>query len=315
MRTTRREVLSRIAWGAGVGVAQSIVPFVARAQDESQVLTERIRADLVRHASFGEKFSGGPGDLATANWVAGRLRGSGYAVEESQFDAPFFVKRQARLIAGTAAVDVIPQAPVVPSGPAGVTARLALVDGEGNDVGDVRGRIALVVAPFGRHAALFPDRGIGMTVRAAAERGAVAVVIVTTGPSGEAVALNAEEMPFVPVPTAVIAPKHTPPFVAAAQSGGEATLTLDGEATHRPCKNVIARLERGERWIAISTPRSGWFDCVAERGTGTAVFLELADWAARRFPSHSVFLMNTGGHEYFFAGSHRVLHEAPVPAA
>jgi hypothetical protein len=113
----------------------------------------------------------------------------------------------------------------------------------------------------------------------------------------------------------VIAPKHTPPFVAAAQSGGEATLTLDGEATHRPCKNVIARLERGERWIAISTPRSGWFDCVAERGTGTAVFLELADWAARRFPSHSVFLMNTGGHEYFFAGSHRVLHEAPVPAA
>ncbi|HEY9182385.1 MAG TPA: hypothetical protein VIQ99_04240, partial [Gammaproteobacteria bacterium] len=50
-----------------------------------------------------------------------------------------------------------------------------------------------------------------------------------------------------------------------------------------------------------------------ERGTGTAVFLELADWAVGRFPDTSVFLMSTGGHEYFFAGSHRVLHEAPPP--
>ena len=38
-----------------------------------------------------------------------------------------------------------------------------------------------------------------------------------------------------------------------------------------------------------------------------------AAWAGARFPELSVFLMNTGGHEYFFAGSHRVLHEAPGP--
>ena len=34
------------------------------------------------------------------------------------------------------------------------------------------------------------------------------------------------------------------------------------------------------RWIAISTPRSGWYGCVAERGTGTVAFLELADCTA-----------------------------------
>jgi hypothetical protein len=182
-------------------------------------------------------------------------------------------------------------------------------------VGDVRGCIALVVAPFGRHAALFPDRGIGLGVRAAADGGAVAVVIVTTGPSGEAIALNAPEEPFVPIPTAVLAPKHAAPFVSAASAGAEATLVLEGEATRRPCRNLVGRLERGDHWIAMSTPRTGWYGCVAERGTGTAVFLELADWAARRFPDHSVFVMNSGGHEYFFAGSHRVLDQAPPPEA
>jgi len=112
----------------------------------------------------------------------------------------------------------------------------------------------------------------------------------------------------------VIAPKHAAPFIDAAKAGVEASLILDGDATHRPSKNIVARVERGPRWLALSTPRTGWYGCVGERGTGTAVFLELADWAARRFPDLSVFLLNSGGHEYFFAGSHRVLHEAPAPA-
>jgi hypothetical protein len=138
--------------------------------------------------------------------------------------------------------------------------------------------------------------------------------MVTTGPSQEAVALNSPETPFVPVPAAVLAPRHADRFVEAARSGSEATLLINGDATHRPSPNIVGRVERGDRWIVISTPRSGWYGCVAERGTGTAAFLELTDWAVRRFPRHSVFVMNTGGHEYFFAGSHRVLDQAPPPS-
>ena len=312
--TTRRELLHGLAWGAGAGALSGALPRAARADDDLEAVTWRLRSDLERHASFGAKFSAGPGDNATAAWVAERLQTSGYRVEESKFDAPFFVKRAARLASGTALVEVVPQAPVVPTGARGVTARLALVEREGVDVGDVGGRIALVVAPFARHAALFAERGIGQTVVAAARHGAVAVVIVTTGPSGEAVALNAPEQPFVAVPAAVLAPKLAEPFVAAARKGVEATLILDGDATHRPCSNVVARAARGRSWLGISTPRSGWYGCVAERGTGTAVFLELADWALHRFPDLSVFVMNTGGHEYFFAGSHRVIGQGPPPA-
>jgi hypothetical protein len=308
-------VLNGIACGLGAGALPLLPSRRAAAQTGGDAVTAKLHADLVRHAAFGDKFSGGPGDLATAEWVARRLRDSGYAVEESEFSAPFFVRRAARLTSGSAAVDVVPLAPVVPTSSIGVTAPLVLVETE--TVGaSVRGRIALVVAPFARHAALFADRGIGKTVAEAARQGAVAIVVVTTGPSGEAVALNApEQQPFVQVPAAVLAPKRAAPFVAAARDGASASLVLDGDATHRPCRNVVARVERGERWLALSTPRSGWFGCVGERGTGTAVFLELADWAVRRFPELSVFAMNTGGHEYFFAGSHRVVDQAPAPAA
>jgi len=310
-RLTRRDVVRALGCGAAA------LPFVdarrAAAQTGRVEATVRLSADLVRHAGFGQKFSGGPGDVATADWIEERLGAAGYELERSTFDAPFFVKRTARLMTGASASDVVPQAPVVTTGRGGIEAQLALVDPDA--VTDLSGRIALFVTPFGRHAALFADRGIGQTVVQAAEAGAAAIVVVTTGPSGEAIALNAPEQPFVPVPMAVLAPKAAEPFVAAAREGRAAKLVVDGDAMHRPSPNLVARLRRGPRWLALSTPRSGWYDCVGERGTGTAVFLALADWAASRFPEHSIFAMNTGGHEYFFAGSHRVLHEAPDPGA
>ena len=314
MRTTRRDLLKRAGWMAGAATLAPLRPPAVRAQDGDAALTERLHADLVAHAGFGRKFSGGPGDLATANWIASRVREAGYDAAVSTFDAPFFAARVARISTGLTAADIIPQGPVVPTGSRGVTARLAIVE-DGRIPDAVRGCIALVATPFARHAALFRDRGIGQTVAATAGAGAAAIVIVTNGPSGEAVALNAPEQPFVPIPAAVLAPRHAAPFMEAARTGREATLVIDGDATHRPSPNIVARRVRGPRWIAMSTPRSGWFDCVGERGTGTAAFLELASVFATRFPGHSLFLMNTGGHEYFFAGSHRVLHEAPPPEA
>src|SRR3990170_4513203 len=110
MRVTRRELLNTVAWGA-------VRPRVAGAQVETDATTRQLQADLVRHAAFGDKFSGGPGDTATAEWVADRLRASGYRVEESAFDAPYFVKRAARLTGGPASAHVVPQAPPLPPRP------------------------------------------------------------------------------------------------------------------------------------------------------------------------------------------------------
>lgn len=278
-------------------------------------VSARIQADLERHASFGIKRSASPGDLATAAWIAERLRTSGYKVNVMDFEAPFLVERSTRLVSAGMMADLYAQPPCKTTGPKGVTARLALIRTQA-DAANTGGKIALLVLAPGRYAALGRgNAGIGAIVKAAATAGAAGVVIVTTGPSGEAALLNVPEEPGLPLPVAILAPKISRPFQEAAADGAEATLILDGQSTRRNSQNVIGRIERGDRWIAISTPRSGWFQCVGERGTGTSVFLELAAWAAGRFPNHSIHLMNTGGHEYYFTGSHKAMELAPPPQA
>ncbi len=310
---SRRSMLQAMAVGAGATAFESLLPM--QAADALDPVSARIQADLVRHAGFGIKRSATPGDLMTADWIAQRLRTAGFKVDELDFPAPFLVQRSVHLATGGMTLDLYPQMPCATTGPKGVTARLALVRNQA-DAANTQGKIAFVVLASGRYAALGTGgAGIGGMVWAAAKAGAVGVVIVTTGPSKEAALLNAPEDPVMPLPVAIMAPKSSRAFAEAAAEGAPATLTLDGDATHRNSKNVIGRMERGNRWIVISTPRSGWFRCVGERGTGTSAFLELAEWAVQRFPTHSIHLMNTGGHEYYFTGSHKVLPLAPPPAS
>ena len=285
-------------------------PLAAASMDP---VSARIQADLERHASFGIKRSASKGDLATAAWVAQRLRTAGYKVNVTDFEVPFVIERSSRLVSAGTTTDLFLQPPCIPTSSRGITARLALVRTQA-DAATAAGKIALVLLPFGRQAALGRgNAGIGAIVNAAAAAKAVGVVIITTGPSGEAALLNAPEEPVLPLPVGLLAPKNSAHFQEAAADGAEATLILDAQLTRRMSRNVIGRIERGNRWIAISTPRSGWFQCVGERGTGTSVFLELAAWAARQFPKHSIHLMNTGGHEFYFTGSHKAMAVAPPP--
>jgi hypothetical protein len=302
-------LLRAIAAGAGAVALQPLLGF--QRGPTTDTLTAQIRTDLEKHASFGIKRSATPGDLATAEWIAQRLKTSGYKVASHEFPAPFLVERSTTLSTEGMSLRLYPQTPAATTGSKGLTGRLALIRTQA-DAANTKGKIAFLVLNSARHAALGRGNGgIGGTIQAAATAGALGVVIVTTGPSGEAVLLNAPEDRVMPVPVAVMAPKDSKPFQEAAAVGAEATFTLDGDATHRNSTNVIGRLERGRRWLVISTPRSGWFDCVGERGTGTAVFLELARWAVDRFPDHSIHLVNAGAHEYYFAGSHKVMDLAP----
>jgi len=71
-------------------------------------------------------------------------------------------------------------------------------------------------------------------------------VLVTTGPTGEAIALNVSATrPGFPKPVAILAPKDADPFVTAAAAGASATLTVDAGSGRRSAYNLIARLDRG----------------------------------------------------------------------
>ncbi|HEU0073866.1 MAG TPA: hypothetical protein VFS30_07625 [Dehalococcoidia bacterium] len=274
---------------------------------------ERLQERLARHAGFGLKRAGGEGDIASAAWISETLTNLGFDVKTTQSQVPWFDANVAELRSGEVAATVHPQPVVMPTGPDGVSGPLVGVH-HTSEAPAARDAIALVIAPFARHATI-QSPATGPLIKACAEAGALAVVLVTTGPSGEASLLNTDPgKPFAPLPIALLAPKDAEPFVAAAAARAGATLVVTGNGGHRQTPNLIATLRRGPQWLALSTPRTGWFTCAAERGNGIVAFLELAEWAARRFPNLSIFGLNTGGHEYMFVGTHDSVDAWPAPA-
>ena len=77
--------------------------------------------------------------------------------------------------------------------------------------------------------------------------------------------------------------------------------------------NVVAKLVRGDKWIVVTTPLSGWFTCAGERGPGVALFLGLARWAAERSGDHSLMFLGNTGHELDQVGAHHTL-ESNAPS-
>lgn len=281
---------------------------------QMDALTRQLQLDLVRYAGFGDKVSGGVGDHAAADWIAQRLAALGYEVQRQPIEVPVFEAGVCTLEAGVAIAEVWPQPPVTWTDPIDITAPLAVVRA-GFDAPDARGCIALLVLPHGRHASMQSPLILPLMKEAEAA-GALALVVVPTGPTGQVVALNCElDAPVSQLPTAVLAPAQAEPFLAAARDAVPATLRLAGRSSRGTTANVLGTLRRGPRWIALSTPRTGWFCCASERGTGTAAFLALAAWAAQRENRHSVFLLNSGAHEYQFAGAKRAMPVAPPAAA
>ncbi len=308
----RREMARRALIKAGLA-APLALPFASAAADVSgsgAMSSERLLADVRAYAGAGNKQSGGPGDRWTAGWTAEQLTAAGYAVQAQAFDAPFFEAKRCELVLGDAAIPVIAQPLVVPTPPAGITAPLQLAEIGGR----LDGSIAVVRLPYRRWSSLI-DAEVRKPVADAVARGAAAVVVVTNGPTGEALLLNAHaDAPFAPVSIALLAPRKAAPVVEAAQAGRVVRLHIEGQGGVRPAQNIIGqRIVARAPWIVISTPRSGWTDCVGERGPGIAIWLALAQWLPRQLPRHSVLMVTNSGHEYENLGAKRMIEAFGPP--
>ena len=303
---TRRQM---VAGSAGmVGMATLAAP--------AQAATDRIADDLDRYTGFGIKASGSAGDLAAGAWLDGELKAAGYVTRRLPFEAPFFEIARAELTAGSARAAVVPQAIVVPTGPAGITGPLRRVTSGGADA-PLAGAMALLELPHNRWttAAAGPVRKL---VTAALAAGALAVVVITTGPTGLATALNADgRKPMFDKPVAILSPRDAQPFLVAAAAGTPATLVVTGRGGRRPTYNVVGTMDRGQpRWIVVSTPRSGWFTCAAERGGGVAAWAALARWAPAALPGFNLAFLCNSGHEYEYLGAeHAFDGSLPAPPA
>lgn len=304
MKLRRRDAIGLAGAGAA-GLAGAASAAAAR---------EPVAADLARYIGYGLKAAGGPGDMAAAAWIAGELAAQGFAVERHAVDVPAFAPAVTRVAAGEAMLDVLPVGIPVQTGADGVRAPLVAVTPNGGAVGELHGAIALIELPYGRWSSSLSP-AIARPVAAAVAAGAVAAILVTTGPTGEAIALNADaRRPLADVPVVVVGPRGARPLFEAARRGEAARLTLTGVASRRATTNLVARIDRGRgRWLVVSTPRSGWTACAGERGPGIAAFLALARIAPGRWRDHDLLFLCNGGHEFENEGAEHALARAAPP--
>jgi hypothetical protein len=310
---TRRGLIGTAIHGAGVICAASAG--AAFAADPASDVTAQLSKDLVRYAGFGDKESGTPGELAAADWIADSLKEAGYEIENDSFMVPRFSSVRTGLHVGTRQVAIKPQPVVVPTPSEGISAKACIIRKPYQARG-AAGRIAFLVPPYGRHASI-GSAEIKPLLTAAVANKAQAIVIVPDGPTGGIVGLNivAGVEPVADIPIALLAPKDFAPLEEELSEDKIATLIVDGVSRPVESRNIIARRKAGSKWIVFTSPRTGWFDAAAERGTGIAVFLGLCRWAAGAFPDHSLLAINSGGHELAFSGMHRAMKVVPPPDA
>jgi hypothetical protein len=285
---------------------------LARGQED---LGARVAADLDKYIGFGSKQAGGPGDNACGAWLSREIEGLGFRVEQQPVSVPWFAPERSELLCGDAKATVWPQPIVVPTGQGGVSGPLVRIDGAGRPTGSLAGAIALLDLPFSRYSTAIA-KPIRAPIEAAFAAGAAAVVVITNGPTGKVIALNADgRKPMFAGSVALLAPSDAGPFLAAAIRREKATLVVTGQGGRRPASNFIGRLDRGRKsWIAVSTPRSGWYGCAGERGGGIAAWLWLARWASKAVTGHNLAFICNSGHEYENLGAAEALKAtAPKP--
>lgn len=289
---TRRTIL-------GATPAALAAPASAVVPDDNVVIAECLGL-LDQQADLR---TGGDGDAAVSAHVRATLRAAGFRVNEQRVTAPRFSVRRSQLAWEGGDVTVTPQAPVRPTGPAGVQGPLRLWR-DSSDTPRMGGAIAVVMLPYARHSQLMsePIRSILVDVVSA---GPVGIVLVTDGPSGETILLNAPALTTnVPaIPLVVLGPKPGARAIAQARVGGEATLTLEGETHVARSANIWGTINRDAPLVVVSTPRTAWTPAVGERGGGFAAFTALASWAPSALPRHSLLFVSTTAHEFDNAGA------------
>jgi hypothetical protein len=138
------------------------------------------------------------------------------------------------------------------------------------------------------------------------------VVVITEHPLGEFAAYNcAADMPPWPVPVVGVAGRDAPALLAAL--GQTVEVAIAGTARPGRSNNLIATRKGAGKPLIVSTPKSGWFTCAGERGSGLAIWLALARRFARS--DRDLIFMAASGHEFDGHGGRLFAeHLAPKPA-
>jgi hypothetical protein len=299
MGLDRRKAVLGGAALAGAGMsAKAARPATAALQGAA------LYADVKAYAGLGEHRTGTPGDQAATGWMVQALKRAGYRVETQGFDYPVFEIGRCEVDVGATQLAGLPYWTPTTTPPDGITAPLTEAGGPG--------RVAFVSMPGVSGGGLYqpPPKEVVQAV----DSGASAVVVVTEHPLGELVAFN--RTPLAPpwkAPVVFVAGRQKDLLQAVARRSGDVTVRLEGRSVTGHADNVIARKPGRGKPVVISTPKSGWFHCAGERGSGIAIWLGLARWLATT--EMNVVLLAASGHEFDgYGGAQFAKTLAPKPA-
>jgi hypothetical protein len=297
------------AWRVLIGMVAVLMMTGQVSAAEDFLAGPRLYADVARYASFGSHRFGSPGDRATTDWIAGELQAAGFRVEFQPvvLGRQYFVESATAVVEGTS-VDATPfWWPPEDKSSFRLSAPIARE-------GELGGKILVVELPYDRGAYLGPAHR--STIAQAVARGPAAILLVVGNPGEDRFAYNVtqEDTPW-PVPVMVVAAKDKGLFERAIASGAPVTIDVAGRYERNVAgRNVVARLGAGKGpAIVVSTPMTGWYSCVCERGPGIANFLALArSVAAEKRPDDFVFVA-TAGHEIGHGGMELFLKQGAPP--
>ena len=280
----------------------------------SQFLSGRsLYQDVVTYSSFGDHRTATEGEEKTTDWMAERFKFCGLDVGFQTFSQETYFVDSTNLTVDGEEIGCFPLWPPTWTGRTPAPGRLVATD---TGQGIREGSIVLFKPSFSYGAPAFSNEEDNAAIRAAAGAGAIAAVIISNGPSDGMHAYNTPDgTARWPIPVVLTPKRNEAVLVSAAEGHAEVSLLLDGtDIPKAQPRNVIAKLNRGDDIIVISTPKSGWFTCVGERGPGVALSLALARWAAERNSNVSYIFDANTGHETDGTGIRRFLEElAPSP--
>lgn len=276
---------------------------------------KNLYSDVKAYANFGDHRTGSSADNATSEWILRGLRDAGVDASLQPFALNQFFPSKNELIVAGQPISIFPHwfpKSTVVTSESGLLSHSIVASMKPFHQADLSGAIAYL-SP--EKAGLWYQVNISSLAKQAANKGALALVVAIPHPSGEIYMRNAAE-PWLqkplPIPAAVIASGSHSLISQLILTGHSASLTLSGSLDEKAqANNVIGRLERGKRWIVVSTPTSGWFQAAGERGGGVALFLGLARWLPLVESNHSILFVANSGHELNYMGAHQSMNTLP----
>ena len=146
----------------------------------------------------------------------------------------------------------------------------------------------------------------------------LALVAITVGRRPGLMAHNATHFnsPFG-MPVLQVGSEERESLESAAASGAQVTVTASINRASSQSSNVVARwsgIDAEAAPVVVTTPRSCWWQCASERGSGIAAWLEVARKVVETEPIRPVWFVAFSGHELGHLGSDAFLERRPMIA-